>query len=168
MMIYENAKDRQQQQLACFQLQRHLGALGITQISVQETPEHRRECYDAEMHVHGMWTGVVEVKTRDIDADTLHKWGSILIETQRVAALAKLFYKRSDVNPSKRFWNKEVIFLWRLKQDDSCFAINMRRVQELWHDLEDAPETLLTDDHGTKLTGKTGKLIPVESLERIE
>lgn len=167
-MIYENSKDRQQQQLACFQLQRHLAALGVTQVSVNETPEHRRECYDAEMHVHGMWTGVVEVKTRDIDSETLKQWGSVVIETERVARLAKLFYKRSNVDRKKRFWNKEVIFLWRLKKDDTAYAINLRRVQKVWRELEDATPEMMKDNHGNEAANKRGKLIPYTMLERVE
>lgn len=166
-MIYENRKDREQQSIACFQLARHLTALGITNVSVSETPEHRRECYDAEMHVHGMWTGVVEVKTRDIDSDTLEQWGSVVIETERCKSLSKMFYKTSDIS-KKRFWNKEVIFLWRLKKDDTAYAINLRRVRELWRDLEDAPPEAMKDDHGNILADKRGKLIPITSLERVE
>ena len=167
MTIHENTKDREQQKLAMFQLQRHLTALGVTQVVVEETPPHLRECYDGKLYVQGMWVGVVEVKTRDMDTDTLRKRGSIIVETERLRSLSKQFWHRSGVT-GKGFWSKEVVFVFRMKFDDTVYAINIRRIRELWKDLEDAPDGMLKDNHGKVQANKHGKLIPFESLERVE
>jgi hypothetical protein len=163
-VIYENQKDREQQSLAAFQLTRRLTSLGVPGVALRETPEHRRECYDFEMHVQGMWTGIVEVKCRKGTSDTAEKWGSLLVEVDRLKRLKKECGTHSRAT-GKWIWTKEMVWLWRMTQDNTCYAITMRNIVKYWNEFQDAPPEMMKDNHGNLSANKRGKLIPLEKME---
>lgn len=164
-MIYENGNDREQQSIAAYQYERHLRTLGAGPVSCVETPETHRLPYDFTLNVHGKWVGVLEVKSRKISSETAEKWGSIVIDVERLKSLKEKFYLNSKVS-GKAYWTKEVIFVFRCVDDDVCYAINIREIIRHWDSLEDAAKEMLTDNHGAKLANRTGKLIPTRLMEK--
>lgn len=164
-MIYENSSDREQQNMAAFQFERHLRTLGVGPVQCVETPEYRRECYDFVLNVHGMWTGVVEVKARRVSSETVEGWGSLLVEVPQLTRLREQFYLNSPVT-KKSQWTKEVIILNRCIEDDVCYAINIRDIMTNWNEFEDAPPEMIKDNHGTQSADRKGKLVPVSLMEK--
>lgn len=163
MTIHENGKDREQQMLAAYQLERLIRSLGVVQIQLIETPEHRRDSYDFQIMQTGMWVGVVEVKSRTISSQQVHDWGSILIEVERLKRLRELFTLKQQIS-GRTEWTKSVVFVWRCVKDDVCFSICVEDIIKNWDSLQDAPEEMMKDNHGKESAAKEGKLIPVDLL----
>lgn len=166
-MKHENQKDRQRQGEALFLLGRHLTALGVTQVSLRETPQEAALPYDAQMYVHGMYTGVVEVKCINYRHDEVEGWGTgLMLKKPQLAALRKEFCGMSAVS-GKPYWNKEVILLVRCK-DDVLYAINLRRVMELWRDLDVVPQEKVKTNHGKEQADFECRYVPLIHWERFE
>ena len=166
-MIYENKKDRHQQGLAAFQLERHINRMGGS-VKLIETPEHRRECYDFQIFDgHNMFTGVCEVKDRHISEEKLlgaYK-SKLLIDEPRLTSLKdKFFLPTLDNNRSE--WTKDVVLLWRIVEDDVCYAINIKDLIDNYDQTEEAPHGYTGNDHGNKPSNKVGILIPISLMER--
>ena len=171
-MLYENQADRDQQTIAAHQLERHLKALGMP-VALTETPEKRRMCYDYVMGLHptdenpgGLWHGVVEVKCRKLYSTKIEEWGTIPIESERMRSLSKLFLKKNSIT-GEWFWDKAVLFLFRCTIDDVCYIANGDVLLEHWKSFEDAPASMLKEDHGNGLKDCTGKLVPIDLMEKI-
>lgn len=166
-MLVENQNDREQQAIASHQYVSHLTKLGVTQVALLETPQHRAICYDFELHVQSMWVGVVEVKSRKVDSQQIEEWGSIVVEVERLKSLGNLFYKTSEVTGKKR-WDKEVVFVFRCTRDDWCYAVNIKTIHKNWSLLDDAPAEMMKADHGVGEKECSGKLIPIGLMEKFK
>ena len=164
-----NKTDVNNQQIAEFQYNRHLKALGVTQLRTEPTPEHRKMCYDACIYEEGKWTGVIEIRSVNYRIDQIESFGGFMIDVNKMTALRKQFYCTSEIT-GKSFWSKEVVFLFRCVKDNTLWATNIRRLAGVWNDLEDVPTERLKNDHGAEAnkTKLAGKLIPPAMMERIE
>jgi hypothetical protein len=165
-MIYEDSNDREGQNLASFIYERHLRRLGCTQVRLVETPENRRECYDFEIREGAdgqLWTGVVEVKCRKVPSV---EYDSALVEVDRLTSLKNQFYYVSEIT-GKRFWSKNVVYMWKFS-DNVCYLIDIQTLIDNWGEMEDAPDSMMKDNHGKQQASKKGKLVPYHLMERIE
>ena len=164
-MADENRKDRHAQQLAAYQYERHLQQLGVTQLRLIETPEHRRLSYDYEIREGAdsqLWTGVLEVKCRDQKSDD---YTSALVEIDWLEKMKAQFYHTSEIT-GKKFWSKNVVYLCHWK-DDVCHTINIMELIKNWDHLLPAPEGAVKDGHGERPAERSGAmLIPFDIMER--
>jgi hypothetical protein len=166
-MDNENNNDLCNEQVAEFQYNRHLRALGVTQVRTEITPKHRKDCYDLQIMEEGKWTGVAEVRSVNYRWDEIETFGGFMMDDIKLKKLKEQFYHRSEIT-GKRFWSKEIVFLFRCTKDETLWAINMRQIVDGWPEWPDAPAEWFKSDHGKRPNTKGGKQIPFRLMERVE
>jgi hypothetical protein len=166
MTIHENDKDRGRQETALFLYQRHLGALGVTQVSVRQTPKEKKLPWDAEIFIHNLYTTVVEVKCINYRSNEVEGWGHLMVKKPQIKSLRERFLKVGNVS-KKPYWNKEVVLLVHCK-DNVLFAINLRRVAEVWTESEIVPQEFVTTNHGKEPADFECRYIKLPHWERFE
>jgi hypothetical protein len=165
-MKHENTGDRKNQEVILFAFQRHLAALGVT-VSLRETSMESNLPYDAEVWVNGLYTGILEVKNINYRSDEVEAWGTgLMVKKLQLGRLREAFYRTSAVT-EKGYWTKEVILMCYCK-DNVSFAINIKRIAELWPDAEIVPQERVRDNHGKQASTAEARYIPLVSWERFE
>lgn len=170
--LIENTGDIEQENLAAFQLSRHLTALGIPAVSIDITPKERKDIYDLEMRVCGMWSAVIEVRSVNAASHEYAPVGPLkgfLLEHNKLENMRKMFFRKAEVS-GKWYWRKECIILWRCINDETCWGINLREIARRWDEIEEAPPEYFKSDHGKEASQnkKKGYFIPITWLEKIE
>ena len=163
----ENKNDLQNEQIAEFQYNRHLAALGITQVRTEITPKHRKDCYDFQIFENGMWTGVAEVRSVNHNWTHVKSWGGFMLDEIKLKKLKAQFCSRSAVT-GKPIWSKEIVFLFRTIPDHTLWAIHMREILAGWADWEVLPPEFSKSNHGKESNTKLVKRIPFDLMERVE
>ena len=168
----ESTKDIEQENLAGFQIQKHLAMLGVPNVQITLTPKHRKPIYDLELRVNEMWTGVIEVRSVERFHTEYAGFGGklkgFLLEHNKLRNLRKQFYHRSEIT-GKGFWSKECLICWRCIHDDTCWVINLQEIVHRWDDLEPAPAEYFRSNHGEEPSSNKhlGYFIPIEWTEMI-
>jgi hypothetical protein len=166
MPMYEKAADREQQGLALFSLQRHLERLSCGPVRMNETEEHLKLPYDAELWVHGKYVGVVEVKTTNYPKHRVEEWGHLQLKKGQLTRLREMFYRKKAISGAG-YWAKQVVIMYRSTVDDSAWAINIEDVMRLWPESEITPAEFCKDDHGNKLADDECRYIKLQHWEVI-
>ena len=162
----ETQRDREQQGLALFSLQRHMQKLGMGPVRFNQTPEELMLCYDAEMWVHGKFVGVVEVKAISYSGNDVERWGHLMLKKSQLARQRHEFFRRSEIS-NKPYWTKQVLILVRCIRDDRAWAINLEDVMAVWNESEVVPPEFCKSDHGKDESDIEHRYIKLQHWEPI-
>lgn len=166
MPRYENEKDREQQGLALFSLQRHMQKLCMGPVRFNETGFEEAMPYDAQMWVHGKYVAVVEVKSINYSGNDVERWGHLMLKKSQLSSQRHKFCRRSDIS-GNFYWIKQVLILVRCIKDDRAWAINIEDVMRVWDESEIVPPEFCANDHGNEPSDSEHRYIKLQHWEPI-
>ena len=157
MTLHQNDRDKKNEDEMEWLYVRHLKRLGI---DIQTFPTPVEDHYDFEVWVNGVYTTVLEVRMRAYTSEQVEKWGTLVVNMEKLSGLKGLFYKEKT-----KKWEKRIV-LMNVTTDGWCYATDMETVLREWKNCHPATQEMMKTNHGSKDSGRSGRQIPIAIMEK--
>ena len=150
-MLYETGKDRVKQSAVCEIVRSYLSRT----LSIKETDGEEAMSHDFEITCGDSLVMIGEVKCRNYSEEFFLSQGWLL-SSERVQALGETYYEKGMP-----------VFYGFMTSDGAVYLITHESLLLKWGSLDAAPNRYMKNDHGTKPTNETGRIVPLNMMTKV-